>query len=43
VYQIDARGNEVAYAVSVSTSITPQGKSNSRLTFSSSGMLLKAR
>ena len=43
VYQIDARGNEVTYAVSLSTSITPQGKSNSRLPFSSSGMLLKAR
>jgi hypothetical protein len=43
VYQIDARWNEVAYALSVSASITPQGKSDSPLTFSSSGMLLKAR
>lgn len=42
VYQTDARGNQNAYAASVSSSITPQASVARAQPFSSIGMLLRA-
>jgi len=42
VYQTDARGNQNAYAVSVSARITPVAASGSSQLFTSVGMLMKA-
>jgi len=42
VYQVDARGNQCAYAQSVSSAITPVASSIASQTFFSIGLLLKA-
>jgi hypothetical protein len=42
VYQFDARGNQIVYDTSVSSTITPTAPSNGSQTFASEGMLVEA-